>query len=374
MTVESIPSASSSVFSPDRSTLKSRDSFKADLEIPAASKASALQAAKLKDDALRLAKLENADRLQIQMALLVDLAIFGLSYHYPWFSKFYTLQYRYPHGDFYDMGVDDSYFVIFSVLNLVLIRGFCMLYILKPIAQYFQMYKLKAIQRFKEQGWSIIYFSLSWALGFYLYLHSDYYLNCDKFYETWPNDKMSASFKAYYLIQTACWFQQMIVLHIEEKRKDHYQMFSHHVITSLLCIGSYAYYFTKIGHVIFLLMDIVDVFLSFAKILKYCGYQTFCDTMFAVFMISWIVLRHIVYNYVFYHAYKNAYKMHGTCEELAPLGDYKICYSKATVNIFLTLLGGLQVITIFWMFLIAKVAYRVISGDSADDVRSDDSD
>ncbi|ESW97214.1 hypothetical protein KL918_000822 [Ogataea parapolymorpha] len=374
MTVESIPSASSSVFSPDRSTLKCRSNFKTDLECPAASKASALQAAKLKDDTLRLAKLESADKLQIQIALLVDLAIFGLSYHYPWFSKFYTLQYKYPRGDFYDMGIDDSYFVIFSVLNLVLIRGFCMLYILKPIAQSFQMYKLKAIQRFKEQGWSIIYFSLSWALGFHLYLHSDYYLNCDKLYENWPNDKMSASFKAYYLIQTACWFQQMIVLHIEEKRKDHYQMFSHHIITSLLCIGSYAYYFTKVGHVIFLLMDIVDVFLSFAKILKYCGYQTFCDTMFAVFMISWIALRHVVYNYVFYHAYQNAYKMHGTCEELAPLGDYKICYPKHTINILLTLLGGLQVITIFWMFLIAKVAYRVISGDSADDVRSDDSD
>ncbi|KAG7851366.1 hypothetical protein KL941_001035 [Ogataea angusta] len=374
MTVESLPSASSSAFNLDRSTLKSRSSFKYDLKNSTASQAGCLEVAKLQDDASRLRKLESADKFQIQMALLIDLTIFGLSYYYPSFSKFYTLQYRYPHSNFYDMGIDDSYFVIFSVLNLVLIRGFCMLYILKPIAQSFQMYKLKAIQRFKEQGWSIIYFSFSWAFGFHLYLHSDYYLNCDKFYESWPNDKMSASFKAYYLIQTACWFQQMIVLHIEEKRKDHYQMFSHHIITSLLCIGSYAYYFTKIGHVIFLLMDIVDVFLSFAKILKYCGYQTFCDTMFAVFMISWIALRHVVYNYVFYHAYKNAYKMHGTCEELAPLGDYKICYHNATVNIFLSLLGGLQVITIFWMFLIAKVAYRVVSGDSADDVRSDDSD
>ncbi|KAG7697607.1 hypothetical protein KL930_000338 [Ogataea haglerorum] len=374
MTVESLPSATSSAFNLGRTTLKSRSSFKSGLKNPAASETPDSQAAKLKDDGYRLAKLENADKLLIQMVVLIDIAIFGLSYYYPWFSKFYTLQYRYPHSDFYDMGIDDSYFLIFSVLNLVLIRSFCMLYILKPIARSFQMYKLKAIQRFKEQGWSFIYFSLSWSFGFHLYLHSDYYLDCDKFYESWPNDKMSASFKAYYLIQTACWLQQMIVLHIEEKRKDHYQMFSHHIITSLLCIGSYAYYFTKIGHVIFLLMDIVDVFLSFAKILKYCGYQTFCDIMFAVFMISYIALRHVVYNYLFYHAYKNAYKMHGTCEELAPLGDYKICYSNATVNIFLSLLGGLQLITIFWMFLIAKVAYRVISGDSADDVRSDDSD
>ena len=43
-------------------------------------------------------------------------------------------------------------------------------------------------------------------------------------------------------------------------------------------------------------------------------------------------------------------------------------------NTVLGLLGGLQIITIVWMYLIAKVAYRVVTGQGAEDVRSDESD
>ncbi|KAH3666091.1 hypothetical protein OGAPHI_004280 [Ogataea philodendri] len=374
MTVDSPPSTSSSICNFEQSTLKTRTTSKKNFDKVVSESTENESKQDLAKDAAQLRKVEEADRIQIRLALFIDFAIFALSYFYPSFTKFYTLQYRYPDTNKYDMGIEDSYLVVFSVINLLFVRSFLMLYLLKPIAHSFEMYSVKAIQRFKEQNWSIIYFSVSWSFGFYLYWKSDYFFNCDKFYDNWPNDKMSAAFKAYYLIQTACWFQQMIVLHIEAKRKDHFHMFSHHIVTSLLCVGSYAYYFTKIGHVVFLLMDIGDVLLSSAKVLKYCGYQRLCDGMFAVFLVNWVGLRHIAYNYILYHAYKNAHNMHGSCEELSQLGDPKICYTDSTITVFLSLLAGLQVIIIFWMCLIAKVAYSVLSGASADDVRSDDSD
>ena len=38
------------------------------------------------------------------------------------------------------------------------------------------------------------------------------------------------------------------------------------------------------------------------------------------------------------------------------------------------LLGGLQIITCIWMYLILKVAYKVVTGSGAEDVRSDEDD
>ncbi|GME81317.1 unnamed protein product [Ambrosiozyma monospora] len=120
-------------------------------------------------------------------------------------------------------------------------------------------------------------------------------------------------------------------------------------------------------------MDVVDIFLSLAKMLKYCGFQTLCDIMFIVFMVAWIILRHVAYNYIFYFSWSQSRDiMQGNCDQVGP--DAKMCYTDRAIDFFLLLLGGLQVITLVWMYLILKVAYKVISGSSADDVRSDSED
>ena len=67
--------------------------------------------------------------------------------------------------------------------------------------------------------------------------------------------------KAYMLAQLAFWVQQIIVINIEERRKDHWQMFSHHIITISLIYASYRYGHTRVGNLILVLMDVVDLFL-----------------------------------------------------------------------------------------------------------------
>ena len=74
-----------------------------------------------------------------------------------------------------------------------------------------------------------------------------------------PTRSMTGLFKLYYLAQFGFWLQQIMVINIEERRKDHWQMFTHHIITCLLLIGSYGYYQTKVGNVILCLMDVVDL-------------------------------------------------------------------------------------------------------------------
>lgn len=67
--------------------------------------------------------------------------------------------------------------------------------------------------------------------------------------------------KWYILTQLSFWFQQIFVINIEAPRKDHYQMLTHHLITSTLVASAYIYRFYNVSNVVLCLMDVVDFLL-----------------------------------------------------------------------------------------------------------------
>ena len=89
--------------------------------------------------------------------------------------------------------------------------------------------------------------------------HSPYWLNLRQLWIGWPDREIDGLFKWYYLVQFAFWLQQILVVNIEERRKDHWQMFAHHIITCTLIFTSYGYHFTRVGNTILCLMDVVDI-------------------------------------------------------------------------------------------------------------------
>ena len=76
---------------------------------------------------------------------------------------------------------------------------------------------------------------------------------------SWPNRTIDGLLKWYYLVQFAFWLQQIFIVNIEERRKDHHQMLTHHIITSVLVFASYGHHVTRVGNVVMCLMDVVDV-------------------------------------------------------------------------------------------------------------------
>lgn len=52
-----------------------------------------------------------------------------------------------------------------------------------------------------------------------------------------------------------------MVINIEERRKDHWQMFTHHIVTTMLIFTSYGYHQTKVANLILVMMDVVDLLL-----------------------------------------------------------------------------------------------------------------
>lgn len=96
----------------------------------------------------------------------------------------------------------------------------------------------------------------------YLYYTSPAWLNLKNLWAFWPNRELGALHKFYILTQLGFWFQQVFVINIEERRKDHWQMLSHHFITIALIVGSYRYHHNAVGNLILVLFDVGDILLS----------------------------------------------------------------------------------------------------------------
>lgn len=139
----------------------------------------------------------------------------------------------------------------------------------------------RSVLRFAEQGWSFIYYTMQFTYGFvsdffcflnllglsidfrFQYIHHNlptYPFKPTQVWINYPHIPLSAPVKFYYLTQTSFYLHQILVLHAEARRKDHYQMLTHHVITVVLMVTSYYYGLNRVGCIIMVLMDWCDIF------------------------------------------------------------------------------------------------------------------
>ncbi|KAK0389507.1 hypothetical protein NLU13_3082 [Sarocladium strictum] len=200
--------------------------------------------------------------------------------------------------------------------------------------------------------------------------------------------------KFYILAQWAYWIQQAISVNIEAQRKDYMEMLVHHAITICLITSCYAYHQTRVGHLILVLMDVVELIFPLAKCLKYIGFTTLCDGIFGVFLFVWVWTRHVFYLvtcWSIYHDLPRALEMpcfrgapgeiegpfpapkEGWSHLLEPFKDPAgtVCFTDGIQLGFLAFLLALEAVICAWSFFIIRVAVRVLKGAPAEDVRSD---
>ncbi|KAF8974303.1 TLC domain-containing protein [Flammula alnicola] len=231
----------------------------------------------------------------------------------------------------------------------------------------------RKVLRFAEQGWSVVYYTIQWSFGLYVHFNlPTRVLEPTDLWREYPHIPIAAPVKFYYLTQNAFYLHQILILNAEARRKDHVQMMAHHVITVILMLASYFNHFTRVGCVIMVLMDCCDIFLPLAKMIRYLDISQFlCDCVFGIFMLSWLVTRHIlflcvIYSTIFVGPIYVEFKW-----------DYEAGYyvTRTAYTTFWGMLLALQVIQIIWFGMICRVAWRVITTDNgASDDRSDDED
>ncbi|KAK3988253.1 sphingosine N-acyltransferase [Cladorrhinum sp. PSN332] len=311
-------------------------------------------------------------------------------------SKFFELSYYNPNTGKYGAGHDDLCFIALCVVVCIGIRAALMRHVLSPLGRHWGVKNTKDATRFAEQGWMLAYYIVFWPFGMYLYYKSPYYLNTKELWSNWPQRELDGAMKAYMLVQWAYWIQQVVSVNIEAQRKDYVEMLVHHAITISLVATSYAYHQTRVGHLVLVLMDVIELLFPLAKCLKYLGLTTLCDVVFGVFLFVWLWTRHVFYLMVCWSVYRDLPKAMETemrCFRGAPgelsgpfpaptegwshlLEPFKdpagtVCMTDGVLRGFLLFLLALEVVICAWSFFILRVTVRVVKGAPAEDVRSD---
>ncbi|KAM5342087.1 hypothetical protein ACJ41O_015118 [Fusarium nematophilum] len=311
----------------------------------------------------------------------------------PYTAGFLSLSGYNPRTEKYGLGYNDAYLVAFLVALLTGLRAGTMQFVWTPFARRCGLSKKNTV-RFSEQAWVVLYYLICWPVGMYIYFYSPYWLNLREMWASFPDRELSGLMKAYMLAQLAFWLQQIIVINIEKRRKDHWQMFSHHIVTIVMVYSSYRVAFTPVGNVILVLTDLNDLIFSLAKCLKYFGLETLCNIMFGLFVVSWVLLRHVAFVMVCWSVYKHMGEVipvgcfTGSGEDVSgpmPLPETGygylveplisnsgvVCYSHISNAFFTTGVLFLQALMILWLVMILKLVMRVVSGENAQDTRSD---
>ncbi|TFY74866.1 hypothetical protein EWM64_g9148 [Hericium alpestre] len=223
----------------------------------------------------------------------------------------------------------------------------------------------RSVLRFAEQGWQFMYCAAQWAFGLYIHLNVPFDV-----WTGYPHIPLPGPIKAYYILQMSFYCHGVFVLNAEARRKDHWQMMTHHVITIALMVLSYAYNVTRVGCLILVIMDFCDIILPAAKMLRYLGYRTLCDIMFGIFVISWFITRHVLFVWVTIWTYNDLPRVAGLGWDV----EKRHYLTRTNWIIFVVLLCLLEVIQSIWSFMIYRVVWRVVMGQGAEDTRSDDED
>jgi len=273
----------------------------------------------------------------------------------------------------YRKGWFDLVFVAYHVVFFSFVRQSVLQRICYPIARHFGIRKEAKLARFGEQGYAIIYFSFFGAWGLRIMSHlPTWWYDCRHFWIDYPYWQMTPELKRYYLMQASYWCQQLIVLvfGLEKPRKDYKELVAHHIVTLWLIGWSYGINLTLIGNAVYASMDVPDCFLSMSKVFNYLRWERAQNVMFIIFLGLWTYFRHYLNLVMLYSVYKDFDLIPHSARSFTPSkGVWMVWWMKWQIFIPLVLL---QLLNIFWYFLIWRIFLRAVMGSSLKDERSDD--
>ncbi|CAI5755698.1 unnamed protein product [Candida verbasci] len=271
--------------------------------------------------------------------------------------------------DQYGKGVNDFKFVGFYAIFFTFLREFMMCCVLKPLAIFFGLKKEGKQKRFMEQTYAMFYYGMTGPFGLWIMSRLPlWYFETTPFYLQYPHKTHDIFFKIYYLGQAAFWAQQSVVLilQLEKPRKDFKELVLHHIITIALIWCSYRFHFTWMGLAVYITMDVSDFFLALSKTLNYLN-SAYTPQFFILFIFVWIYLRH----------YQNLRILYSVLTEFRTVGEWDLnwdtqqykCWISQPITFFL--IFALQLVNIYWLFLIFRILYRLFVSGEQKDERSD---
>ncbi|KAF0984177.1 hypothetical protein FDP41_007354 [Naegleria fowleri] len=250
----------------------------------------------------------------------------------------------------------------------------------------------KIQQRVMENVWFSMYYTASALFGIFVLMDAPWFWDLSHLVLGYPEEQTGyeiASFARLYLLLGAAFYLQALfsVLFIDEKMKDFAEMLVHHIVTIVLIVWCVISYYHRIGTLVLLLHDVVDVFLYIAKTLNYLKFERTCETVFVGFVLSFFVLRLVYLPYLIIHSlfytfnswdYPQRYYIFryvSNVHDYFEISSYGACCLKYCVSSFWSLISLLVVLVllhIFWFTLVTKMIINIVSGKGKQDIREND--
>ena len=271
---------------------------------------------------------------------------------------------------------------IASFIGATIGRLLVMRFILHPLAETAvgtDPASAKLRQKFREAAWRAILYVVAcgWAVRCALTSDDQEWLyDSQHFWIGWPHHEMTTQMLSIYTVYVGFYVHHMLFLFLDTRSSDFLALAIHHVITLTVTLASWRMRFTRIGSFVMVLHDVSDVFLEIAKCFKYSQkahpqLSVGADVSFVIFAISFFALRLYIFPVrVMYSTFIQS------CTHLSCDTEFSFynCWWTGAFAIFFPLLGGLQVLQIFWGWKVLGVVATVLSGKPLEDPRDDKDD
>lgn len=217
---------------------------------------------------------------------------------------------------------------------------------------------LPLVSKFCETLWRFTFYTVIYVYGSMVMYNSTWFWDNIQSWVGYPMQELHHTTKVYYLAELSFYLALLCTIFTDVKRKDFTEQVIHHFATISLISLSYCCGFTRIGSLVMWCHDISDIFLEGAKLFVYSKNTAVADALFIIFGITFFISRLIYYPFWILHTtwVKSMWLY-------KPFPGYYL---------FNGLLLVLQFLHIFWFYLIAKMAIRLMTGNQVEDSRSDD--
>jgi len=260
------------------------------------------------------------------------------------------------------------------IVGVFIFRWLVTKILIKPVAEYYipinseqqPKDRAKAISKFVCSGWEAVFYTLSASFGLFVLAQEEWTIwPSTNFWVDWPLQPFSPLFQSYYLVGLAFYTQALLsLLLLDEPRSDYVEYLLHHLVTVFLIAASFYTRIQRYGLIILLLHDIGDVFMNWAKVFKYMGpaWDTPCTVSFITFAVLFFLTRLVflpltVIPSGYWEAMQLGYDSAGV----------HIVPGFSAMNVALVIL---QLLHVFWFYLVLKVVKKFLRGN-LDDVRED---
>merc|ERR1712093_62114 len=280
-----------------------------------------------------------------------------------------------PHG-YYKIIHRDSWFgdsafylrmlgfaVFFTFLRLAVAR-----WVVNPLGKPLNL-KASNYPKLEEAIMLVGFYTWAWSYNAAYLFKQDWFWNpIVSFLDNFPRQANEFEISFYYSLQIG-WYLHGVYTHffLDTKKSDFAIMIVHHVVTLSLLYGAYVLGYFRVGMLVMFSMDVCDIFLYSAKILKIVKSGGKVDYPAAVYYVgfgmipvSWFFFRLVYFPFVV---------MRTTAIDAFIASGYDNADGWALFNILLFILLCLNT---WWFTIIVKIMWRSITSQSLqalDDIR-----